>query len=722
MVALTTQSNIPMSNAGFIGRAASGKGRSKLLTSSEVRGLLGTGSGGLGTKYLADDSTWKSIDLSIYLTTTAAASTYLTITTAASTYLTQSSATTLLASKADLVGGVVPSSQIPAIAITEYLGSVASQVAMLALVGDRGDWCIRTDLGTTWVLTSDDSSVLASWTELSYPTAPVTSVNGQTGSVTLAYGDVGAAAASHSHSANDITSGTISVNRLGSGSAGAGAKYLADDSTWKTIDLSPYLTTSTAASTYLPLAGGTLTGDLKFTDATYDIGKSGATRPRDGFFSRTITVGTSLVVSGYGSGASPAIEIAGGTGFYYITAGIAFKAYGDTNAAGILNSGFHLASNKQLSWASSTSLDYSAIDLILARDAAGILAQRNGTNAQTFRVYNNYTSSTAYEAAVIDWQTTSNVLRFGSNKGSAGGFARNIAIVHGGTVVANFLADRFYFGPIADSTATGGNARGENSVDLIILRTAANQVVSGARSFGAGARCQVSGNDAYVIGNDSWGTSQYSMSFGTFCGSSNYAAVVIGINGVASGNQSLSLSMGNGGTASALKSFICGEGVSSATNSWATGFAVSANRQGMAAYAQGAFAANGDAQKVWWVLRRKTTDATPTTLMVDGSSAMLLVTSGKILVVDILISGIKSDGTAAATYKRKVAIKNVGGTTSLVGSPETIGTDYEDNYLTDVAITADDTNDALQINVTGITGETWRWVAVVEGLEIAYGT
>lgn len=86
------------------------------------------------------------------------------------------------------------------------------------------------------------------------------------------------------------------------------------------------------------------------------------------------------------------------------------------------------------------------------------------------------------------------------------------------------------------------------------------------------------------------------------------------------------------------------------------------------------------------------------------------------------ISGIKSDGSAIANYVRRVVIKNVGGTTSLVGSVETIGTDIEDNASTDVVITADDTNDALQISVTGITAETWRWVAVVEGLEIAYGT
>ena len=37
--------------------------------------------------------------------------------------------TTDLAAKADLVGGVVPTSQIPSLAITEYLGSVANQTA-----------------------------------------------------------------------------------------------------------------------------------------------------------------------------------------------------------------------------------------------------------------------------------------------------------------------------------------------------------------------------------------------------------------------------------------------------------------------------------------------------------------------------------------------------------------------------------------------------------------
>lgn len=102
---------------------------------------------------------------------------------------------TALAGKADLVGGFIPTSQIPAIAITEFLGNVATEAAMLALVGQKGDWCIRTDLGKAYIITSTTPSLITDWTEWVYPVSPVTSVNGQVGVVTLNYTNVGADAA-----------------------------------------------------------------------------------------------------------------------------------------------------------------------------------------------------------------------------------------------------------------------------------------------------------------------------------------------------------------------------------------------------------------------------------------------------------------------------------------------------------------------------------------------
>ncbi len=53
---------------------------------------------------------------------------------------------------------------------------------------------------------------------------------------------------------------------------------------------------------YLPLNGGTLTGNLLFTDGTYDIGATGATRPRDLFLQRNLTVGGAVAVTGRISG------------------------------------------------------------------------------------------------------------------------------------------------------------------------------------------------------------------------------------------------------------------------------------------------------------------------------------------------------------------------------------------------------------------------------------
>ena len=93
--------------------------------------------------------------------------------------------------KADLVGGKVPSSQIPDIAITEFLGSVSSQSAMLALVGQKGDWCIRTDVQYGYVIVGTDPSLIGDWQQIVTPASPVTTVNSQVGNVVLGKADIG---------------------------------------------------------------------------------------------------------------------------------------------------------------------------------------------------------------------------------------------------------------------------------------------------------------------------------------------------------------------------------------------------------------------------------------------------------------------------------------------------------------------------------------------------
>jgi hypothetical protein len=267
---------------------------------------------------------------------------------------------------------------------------------------------------------------------------------------------------------------------------------------------------------------------------------------------------------------------------------------------------------------------------------------------------------------------------------------------------------------VPSGTSTGGNVRGANSVDLQTLRTAAAQVASGQYSVvGGGYANTASGNSAVVCGGQS-------------NTASGYATVVLGGAGNSATNYNSAVINGDYNSSSGYASTLVAGARGSAylSGHLVVGFSGLPFGVGGASYT-GQNLSGGPAQWGLVVLSVLTTDATPSTMMLGSSGTggtRRTVRSGYLMLCDILISGIKSDGSASACYKRKVAIKNVAGTTTLVGTVDVLGVDQEDNVLTDVAITADNTNDALQINVTGIAAETWRWVAVVEGLEIAYGT
>jgi len=315
--------------------------------------------------------------------------------------------------------------------------------------------------------------------------------------------------------------------------------------------------------------------------------------------------------------------------------------------------------------------------------------------------------------------------------------AEQLAVTGGTTNVNLVLTPKgtggFMLGAPPDSTGTGGNIIGVRAVDLQLTHGLNTRVASGENAFAAGISNTVSGISAAGIGTTNTSTATGSVALGDSNNATANQAFAVGFSNTASGLTSVALgrtnnatgsrsvAIGISNTASATASVAIGEEAnSSAANAMATGLRSGANRLGMWAHAAGQFAANGDAQAVKFVVRNKTTTNSAVTLFLDGSSTRLTVPSGRILHLQVTLLGSKSDGTAVASYMRQVTIKNVAGTTSLVGTVNTIGTDEAAG--TSIAITADDTNDALQIAVTGITSETWRWVAVVEGVEIAYGT
>lgn len=133
-----------------------------------------------------------------------------------------------LSAKADLVNGVVPTSQIPVRALITAK-PVASEAAMLALTEadvQPGDIAIRAQDGAgTFMLIDPDPSKIGSWVLLAVPTDKVTSVNGQTSTVVLQAADVGAATPAQVQAAIDAIQTTIAnYEALAAGSKDAAAQ------------------------------------------------------------------------------------------------------------------------------------------------------------------------------------------------------------------------------------------------------------------------------------------------------------------------------------------------------------------------------------------------------------------------------------------------------------------------------------------------------------------
>lgn len=155
-------------------------------------------------------------------------------------------------------------------------------------------------------------------------------------------------------------------------------------------------------------------------------------------------------------------------------------------------------------------------DTILARDAANTLAQRNGTNAQSLRIYNTYTDASNYERGVIDWGTTANVLTIGTQKAGTGS-ARNIDVVAGGVRKLDYgitTADRWTVHSIltvaGDFGCTDAYITGEIvSSNATLMRAAVNLTNGAGASAGTLLNAPVAGDPTKWIPINDNGTTRY---------------------------------------------------------------------------------------------------------------------------------------------------------------------------------------------------------------------
>lgn len=192
-----------------------------------------------------------------------------------------------------------------------------------------------------------------------------------------------------------------------------------------------------------------------------------------------------------------------------------------------------------------------------------------------------------------------------------------------------------------------------------------------------------------------------------------------------------SVAFGNDTIASGIRSTALGDATEApAAHSMASGFEAQAARIGQHAQSNGAFVSRGDSQSSTLALRRQTPDATPIDATINGAApaGAALATSNRFILEDdtsyMVRAMVTARNTAASESKGwevMVVVKRDAGvaTVALVGTQmkTTIGfTPAAASW--DVNFSADTTNGALRVEVTGQAAKTINWTVGLAFAEV----
>lgn len=301
--------------------------------------------------------------------------------------------------------------------------------------------------------------------------------------------------------------------------------------------------------------------------------------------------------------------------------------------------------------------------------------------------------------------------------------------VHGAYGVAvGGLQNTVHSGPY--NTVGGGrlNVVGASADDTKSDATVAGGYQNAASglhsSIGGGQLNTASGEDSRVGGgrsNQATGVGA-TVAGGVLCLAAGLRATTVGGN-ASSASGDYAVAGGNANAASGQFAVALGDtNTASGVGSVALGQRAIASLQGQMAYANGQFAAGGDAQTSVLVAKRQTTNGTPVTLGLAGIAGTGRITIGDnttwLFEVRLVARRTDADNESAGYAFDGAIDRNSGAaTTALVGSV-TKAVVAEDTAAWDADVTADATNGALAITVTGEAAKTINWVARVTLVEV----
>lgn len=220
--------------------------------------------------------------------------------------------------------------------------------------------------------------------------------------------------------------------------------------------------------------------------------------------------------------------------------------------------------------------------------------------------------------------------------------------------------------------------------------------------------------------------------YGTVIGGTNNAVSGTGATCVGGSNSTVSgdnaTALGTTHTVSGVSSFVAGQGntvsgiaavaigrdlTASGDYAHARGRDAKADQFYEDVFAGGKFSAQGDAQVMRFVLRRQTTNATPTVLGIGGAASNPQIPTDTTWAFRYLVVARRTDAdNESAAYTATGVIDRQAGSAALVAAvtPAVIS---EDTAAWDVTVAAAGSG-GLQISATGEAAKTINWVAYLE--------
>jgi hypothetical protein len=318
--------------------------------------------------------------------------------------------------------------------------------------------------------------------------------------------------------------------------------------------------------------------------------------------------------------------------------------------------------------------------VIYASDARNASTNISGTGDNIYRVRPGHTLQFFYTKQTLDLATgAASVTGWNCiSQGSANSAAPNSFATAGGTTLATnaFAAGAGVTASALQSAAVGGQTNTASGTASIVL--------------GGSSNTATSSNAAVVAGTNHTASAIYGVVLGGSDNTANgaYGVVIGGTNGI---NRSV-----NGSVASAF----CVQPVA---------------------------AANGINQGQSLILARQTTDATVTTLASSSSAAsttnqLVLPNNSAYYVRGSCIANVTGGGNTKA-WSFEAAIKRGANaaSTAIVGAVIKNVVAADAGAATwDITLSADTTNGAFRVQVTGQAATTIRWVCRLESTEVAF--